>query len=218
MVGWIIWHVEKNFVVNSLYITSKSFSHWNTLEKWTLAYKIGYIGHTDLISGKWCDGHLRTSHVWFELDTSSSYDLCLVNGLTDRRTDWLMDGRRTTTGDISSAELKAISWAKNQVSNPCRNYNIWQNSWNACNPMGDSLTSCDLNVGHSDLHPCMLVDPMGANNNITETFQLLACRRFVPYINFDKVRFKTAAVTLKNRSRSNDWYLLQVLWRGDQLP
>jgi len=68
-------------------ITSKPYSHWNTLEKWTLAYKIGHIGHTDLISGRWCEGHLRTSHVWFELHISSSYDLCLVNGRTDRRTD-----------------------------------------------------------------------------------------------------------------------------------
>jgi len=35
--------------------------------------------------------------------------------------------------------------------------------------MGDTLTSCDLNVGHSDLRTSMLVDPKEANNYIAET-------------------------------------------------
>jgi len=34
--------------------------------------------------------------------------------------------------------------------------------------MGHVLTSCDLNVGHSDLQTCMLVDPKEANNYIAE--------------------------------------------------
>jgi len=87
LVRTIIWHIEKNLAVKSLLIISKTCSHWKTLEKWTLAYKIGLIGHTDLIFGRWCEGHLGTSHVWFEFHTSSSYHLCLVNGRTDRQTD-----------------------------------------------------------------------------------------------------------------------------------
>jgi len=35
--------------------------------------------------------------------------------------------------------------------------------------MVDILTSCDLNVGCSDLPSCMLVDPKEANNSIAET-------------------------------------------------
>ena len=30
--------------------------------------------------------------------------------------------------------------------------------------MGDIYTSCDLNVGHSDLHTSVLVNPTEANN------------------------------------------------------
>jgi len=114
LVRTIIWHIEKNLAVKNLFNISKSCFHWNTLEKWTIAYKIGLIGHTDLISGRWCEGHLRTHHVWFELYISSSYDLCLVNEPTDWWTEGLMDRRRTTMGNISSAELKALSWAKNK--------------------------------------------------------------------------------------------------------
>jgi len=35
--------------------------------------------------------------------------------------------------------------------------------------MVDILTSYELNVGCSDLHPSMLVDPNEANNSIAET-------------------------------------------------
>jgi len=94
LVRTIIWHIEKNLALKNLLIISKLCSHWNTLEKWTLAYKIGLIGHTDLISGRWCEGHLKTYHVWFKVCISSSYDLCLVNGLTDGRMDGCTDARQ----------------------------------------------------------------------------------------------------------------------------
>jgi len=35
--------------------------------------------------------------------------------------------------------------------------------------MADILTACVLNVGHSDLHPGMFIDPKEANNNIART-------------------------------------------------
>ena len=73
------------------------------------------------------------------------------------------------------------------------------------------MTSCDLNVGHSDLHPSMLyIDPTEANNT-TETAKLLAYSRFVPMFNSVKVRLKMAVVTLKDTPRSNDWYASNVL-------
>jgi len=34
--------------------------------------------------------------------------------------------------------------------------------------MGDIMTSCDLNIGHSDLNPYMLVDPREANKSTPE--------------------------------------------------
>jgi len=43
LVRTIIWHIEKNLALKNLLIISKSCSHWNTLEKWTLAYKIGLM-------------------------------------------------------------------------------------------------------------------------------------------------------------------------------
>ena len=61
-----------------------------------------------------------------------------------------------------------------------------------CNPIGDILTYCDLNVGHSDLHPFILVNPIEA----IETAQFLASRRFVPLLNSAKVILKLAAITL----------------------
>jgi len=38
-----------------------------------------------------------------------------------------------------------------------------------CIVMGDILASCDLNKGHSDLNPCMLVDPREAKKSTAET-------------------------------------------------
>ena len=38
-----------------------------------------------------------------------------------------------------------------------------------CIAMRDILTSGDLQVGHKDLGPCMLVDPIEANNNTPKT-------------------------------------------------
>ena len=54
--------------------------------------------------------------------------------------------------------------------------------------MGDNLTSCDFNVGHSDLHPRILVDPKEANNNTTETALLLL--ENLCFMNSAKVKLK----------------------------
>jgi len=40
----------------------------------------------------------------------------------------------------------------------------------------------------------------------------------VPQFNFDTVGIQMAAVTLEYRSRSNDWYVSNVLWRDYHLP
>ena len=40
--------MEKD-VTKNLEITGKSCSHWNTLEKWTLPYKVHKVGHIDLV-------------------------------------------------------------------------------------------------------------------------------------------------------------------------
>ena len=60
-------------------------------------------------------------------------------------------------------------------------------------------------VGHTDLHPLNLVNSREANNNTTETAQILSSRRFVPLFNSAKVILKFAAMTLKDTLRSNDW-------------
>ena len=60
--------------------------------------------------------------------------------------------------------------------------------------MGNILTYCDLNVGHSDLHPFILVNPREANNNTKEA-QLLAFRIFVSLSNSAFVILKLAAMT-----------------------
>jgi len=74
---------------------------------------------------------------------------------TDRLKDRRTDTRRTTMDDISTAELKALSCAKN--------------TRNTCNPLGDFLTSSDLNIGQSDLNPCMSVDLRETNKATAET-------------------------------------------------
>jgi len=172
----------------------KSYLHWNTLEKWTLAHKIGYIDHIDLIPGRWI-----------------FMDLQYLQFVPCLQTDGLTDGRWTLTDVKSLAELKALSCAKNHVCTQCRNENIWKNTWNTCNPMGDILTSCDLNIGHIDLNPCMLVDPREANKSTPEILWLPATRRFVPKFKFGKVNIQMAAVTLRNGSRSNVWYGFKVM-------
>jgi len=77
--------------------------------------------------------------------------------------------------------------------------------------MGDVLTYCDVRVSHSDLYLSMMIDPKEANNIIPETSGLLACRRFVPWLKFNKVNFHMAAVTLRKGSRSNHWYGTKVM-------
>jgi len=67
-----------------------------------------------------------------------------------------------------------------KVSTPSRNENIWKKSETHVIQLGDILNSCDLNVGHRDLQTYMLVHPKVANNNVAETFWLLASKRFVP--------------------------------------
>jgi len=37
------------------------------------------------------------------------------------------------------------------------------------------MTSCDLNIGHSDLNPYMLVDPSEANKSTPETLYTNGC-------------------------------------------
>ena len=82
--------------------------------------------------------------------------------------------------------------------------------------MGQIFTFCDLNEGCTDLHPFILVNLREANNNTTETVQLLSSWRFVPLFNSTKVTSKFA-MTLNDTSRSNDWYASKVLWRGHNL-
>jgi len=83
--------------------------------------------------------------------------------------------------------------------------------------MANILTSCDLDEGQIDLHSSMLVPYREANNSIAQTSLLLASRRFVPSLQFHKVNFQVAAVTLRNGSRSNGWYgiksmLCRIIW------
>jgi len=77
--------------------------------------------------------------------------------------------------------------------------------------MANILTSCDLNEGQSDLHSCKLVAHGEANNSIAYTSWLLASRRFVLQLKFDKVNIQMVAVTLKYVSRSYDWYGTKVM-------
>jgi len=118
----------------------KSYLHCNTLEKWTLAHKIGYIEHIDLIPCRWI-----------------FMDLQYLQFVPCLQTEGLTDGRWTLTDIKSIAELRALSCAKDHVCTQCRNENIWKNTWNTWNPMGNIITSCDLNIGHSDLNLCMLL-------------------------------------------------------------
>ena len=45
--------------------------------------------------------------------------------------------------------------------------------------MGENLTSCDLNVGHCVLNPCILIDHKEPNNTLTETALYHASESFV---------------------------------------
>jgi len=56
--------------------------------------------------------------------------------------------------------------------------------------MGDIMTFCDLNIGHSDLNPHILVDPREANKSAPETLRLPASRRFVFSLNLAKSIYK----------------------------
>jgi len=100
---------------------------------------------------------------------------------------------------------------KNQLSIRCRNKNNLKNTRNTCNPMGDFLASSDLNIGHSDLNPCTLVDLRETNKTTAETLWLSAPRRFVPQFQFGKVNLQMAVVTLRNGSRSNGWCGIKVM-------
>jgi len=178
MAGIIIWHIEMDVVVKSHYIISKSCSHWNTLEKWTLPYKIHKVGHCDLVQELVRAIHPRCLQTRYGLCKFYRLDLSTQSLRKDGRKDgWMPDNGWSHKLSMS---LQLISWAKNQASNPTRNENIWKNAWNTCNPMAAILTSCDLYVGHSDLQTCMLVDPKEANNYIAETSWLLASIGFVP--------------------------------------
>ena len=101
-----------------------------------MTYKIGCKDHIDLIVGKPCKCHTRTNHARVQLLVSSIYSLCLIyrptnrqtdrqrdrqmdgqtdrwtDRRTDRQTDRQTDGCQTRPDGISTAELKALSFAK----------------------------------------------------------------------------------------------------------
>jgi len=115
MAGIIIWHIEKDVVVKSHYIISKSCSHWNTLEKWTLPYKIHKVGHCDLIEELVRAIHPRCLQTTYALCKSYRLDLCHQSVWKDRRTEGRTDGWTPDNGWLHklSLSLQLISWAKN---------------------------------------------------------------------------------------------------------